>query len=241
MKKILLFGIFFSLFVGGGKFLEATENWETYLIAADKYRLFSERGFSFVYRFTDETESTVMQVYLKSNDLSVVLGVYLAPEKAAGRKIFVEGSSFWLLDKRMKDPIRISSRQMLVGQASAGDITRLTFSGNYGITQGIQEGSTVLLELAPKTGQDVQYPRVRLTLNKDDARPIKAEFFAETGILMKTMYYEGYQRIEGKTVLTQFRIVNELNKTESRVELSNFENKTLENRFFSREGMKALR
>ncbi|HOK00219.1 MAG TPA: outer membrane lipoprotein-sorting protein [Termitinemataceae bacterium] len=232
-----------ALFFLWGTFypLGSTENWEQWLAMADRYRLFSERGFSFVYRFSDESETTVMQVYLKNTDPSIVLGVYTAPEKLAGRKILVEGSSFWLLDKRMKDPIRISSRQMLAGQASAGDLTRLTFSENYTVIEGTRQGSQVVLELRPRTDRDIQYARIRLTLNAEDARPVQGEFFGETGVLMKRVYYEGYQQIQGKTMVVRLRIVNELNKTESRIELSSFEQKTLDSRFFSREGMKALR
>ncbi|MCX7656075.1 outer membrane lipoprotein-sorting protein [Treponema sp. J25] len=217
------------------------ESWLNSLKEADRYRLFSEKGFSFEYRLTDKGETSTMMVYLKNTDRSVVLCVYTAPPELVGRKIFMDGNSFWLLDKRMQDPIRISARQMLFGQASAGDITRILFSDSYKVLEGKKDGPVIILELAAQPGKEISYPRVRLELNDADSRPVKAELYAATGTLMRTIYYEKYKTINNKILLTQFRVVNELNKEESIIELDKFEEKTLENRYFSREGMKALK
>lgn len=226
------------LFTAG---VSAQESGEGRLAAADGFRLFSDKGFSFEYRLSDSGETSVMNVYLKSTDRSVVLSVYTAPAKLAGRKVFMDGNTFWMLDKKMRDPIRISSRQMLFGQASAGDITRLSFSDGYTVTGETTEGDLAVLELQAKAGKETSYPRVRLEVRASDSRPVRAEFYAATGTLMKTIYYDGYQTIGGKVLLVKFRMVNALNKAESVIELGKFEAKTIENRYFSREGMKALK
>ena len=221
--------------------IAAQEKGVSRLAAADGFRLFSDKGFSFEYRLSDSIETSVMKVYLKDTDRSVVLCVYTGPANLAGRKVFMEGNTFWMLDKKMRDPIRISSRQMLFGQASAGDITRLSFSDGYTVIGETTEGNLAVPELQAKAGKETSYPRVRFEVRASDSRPVRAYFFAATGTLMKTIYYDEYQTIGGKVLLVKFRMVNELNKEESVIELGKFEEKTLENRYFSREGMKALK
>lgn len=236
--SFLLFALFAAAL--SAPFLGSEENYSERLKKADAYRLFQDKGFSFQYTLTDGGETSVMKVYLKGSDRSAVLCVYTDPAPLSGRKILVDGNTFWMIDKNMRDPIRISSRQMLFGQASAGDIARLSFSDHYFIESGALNGNSVILVLAAQKGAEVSYPKISLELRADDSRPVKAELYAATGTLMKTIHYQKYGRVDGKVLLVAFKIVNALNNSESLVELSRFTTQTVNDRFFSREGMKAL-
>jgi hypothetical protein len=145
------------------------------LVQVDSYRLFSDKGFSFEYRLIEGSDVSVMDVYIKNSDRSSVLSVYKAPASLAGRKIFMDGTTFWMLDKKMRDPIRISSRQMLFGQASAGDITRLSFSDAYTIVSETIENDVVILTFSTSR-KEISYPKVKLEVRSSDSRPVKAEF-----------------------------------------------------------------
>ncbi len=236
--RLMIFYLVISLFAYN---VSAQDQGINRLVQVDSYRLFSDKGFSFEYRLIEGSDVSVMDVYIKNSDRSSVLSVYKAPASLAGRKIFMDGTTFWMLDKKMRDPIRISSRQMLFGQASAGDITRLSFSDAYTIVSETIENDVVILELLAQAGKEISYPKVKLEVRSSDSRPVKAEFFAATGTLMKIIHYEEYRTINNKILLVKFRMVNALNKAESIIELSNFREQTLDSRFFSREGMKALK
>jgi len=237
-KQHLVFMVLLTII---GQSLFAEKNFEERLRKADSYRLFQDRGFSFQYTLTDAGEKSVMTVYLKDSNRSTVLSVYTEPAQLAGRRILVAGNTFWMLDKNMREPIRISSRQMLFGQASAGDLTRLTFSDNYLIESGSKSDTSIILVLNAKIGAEVSYPKIILELRSDDSRPIKAELYAATGTHMMTIYYQRYGRIDGRVLLIAFKIINERNNAESLVELSRFSSQTVDDRFFTREGMRALR
>lgn len=237
-KYFFIVCMYLFLLFGNNSFAEKAL--DTFLIEADAYRLFSKDGFSFEYTLIESGDLFTMNVYLHGTDKKKILSAYTSPTKLAGRKIFMDGNAFWLLDKRMKDPIRISAREMLFGQASAGDITRISFSDSYTVVKKEQSHGKIILNLEVLKGTDASYPFVSLEIHEHDYRPLKAEFFASSGILMKTIYYEHYETIQGKLLLVRFRMVNELNKEESSIELSNFKKETLHNRYFSREGMKAL-
>ncbi|MBN2352998.1 MAG: outer membrane lipoprotein-sorting protein [Spirochaetales bacterium] len=211
------------------------------LSKADSYRLLTDRGFSFTYTLTDADETSVMRVYLRDGDRSNVLSVYLSPPKLSGRRILVQGNAFWMLDKNMRDPIRISSRQMLFGQAAAGDITRLSFSDGYDVASCKTADGKSIMDLTAKEGAEVSYPKIILVVTTPDCRPVSAELYAASGVLMKTIRYESYGEFDGKTLLAGFKIVNALNRDESAVGLSDYSRDTLAGRFFSREGMKAIR
>lgn len=211
----------------------------------DQYRLFQAEGFSFQYTVNDPSDTaqpeSVMTIYLKKSDRNSVLCLYQSPADLRGRRIFVQANSFWLLDHAMRDPIRISSRQMMFGQASAGDITRLSFNGFYHVDSSAAEGDSTVLTLSALKGVEVSYPSIRLTVHSTDARPIKAELFAATGAALKTITYQEFEPFGDRMLLTAFTITNLLNKEESHIRLDKFASTTLADRYFSQGGMKALK
>jgi len=214
------------------------------LAKIDQYRNFQAEGFSFQYAVNDPadpaTPASVMRVYLKKADRNAVLCVYLSPADQQDRRILVQKNSFWLLDRSMRDPIRISARQMMFGQASAGDITRISYATTYQVEKSTSQGETVVLNLAALKDVEVSYPVIRLRIRSSDSRPIKAELFAATGTILKTIDYTDFQVFSGKTLLSGFTITNLLNRETSRVVLDKFSPATLADRYFSQGGMKVL-
>lgn len=238
--RAILIGIGAVLWSLQASFTSAAD-WSSLLRQADSYRLFRAGGFSFDYVLNDGGTRTVMKIYLKRDDPHVVIGRYIEPPRLSGRKILVADNSFWLLDRYMRDPIRISARQLLFGQAAAGDITRLTYSGSYTVASGAFQGNEAVLDLAAIPGAGATYPRVTLTLEKSTSRPLAAKLYGASGTLLKTLSYDSYASVGGKQILTGFKITNMLTGSTSTIILENYSDQTLPARYFSREGIRELR
>lgn len=241
-KLVFIFVIFFlSLFIFAEDerlYSDANSNVQI-LEKIDKYRNFSDDGFSFKYYIDADAE---MDVYVKSGDEKSVVIQYKAPKKYLRRRIFVDGSSFWMLDSNMASSIKISASQMMSGDASSGDITNLTFSKLYdliNIEESEDKGLKLFLDI--KDSKSGNYPHIILYVDKDIYKPKMAELYSRTNTLLKTVRYTGFESIDGKEMLTAFEITNEMTKSKTNIRLTNYSEKTLNNRFFSKEGLRLLK
>lgn len=220
--------------------LEA-QDWDALLKKSETYRTLTEEGFSFDYGLKegDSTQAAAMRVFLKPGDPLTVAVKYLAPARYENRRILVGPGGFWLMDKGMNSPLRISPQQMLFGQAAAGDITRVSFSLQYTIVSGEEKADLITLTLEKKAEAEVPFPKVLLSLEKGSARPRIAEFYSLSGQLSKSIRYEKYDRMpehQGRELLTGFRIINELNKQETLVQLGRYAPVKLSEASFTRAG-----
>ncbi len=216
----------------------SAQDWNLVLLSSEKFRAFSDDGFSFDYALKEqEQESTAsMRVFVKPQDPLTVAVKYLTPERYENRRVLVGAGGFWLMDRGMNSPLRISPQQMLFGQAAAGDITRVSFSLQYDIRTGEEKEGEVVLELQKKSQSDVSFPRVRLILEPGVYKPRKAEFYSDSGQLSKSILYEKYGTVEGREMVLGFRIINELNHQETWVQLGGYKKIRLGNQYFTRTG-----
>lgn len=67
-------------------------------------------------------------VYVRENRESLVL---FQSATEAGQKMLMLGDNYWLLMPKSRRPIRITPMQKLLGEASVGDISTLTWSDDY--------------------------------------------------------------------------------------------------------------
>jgi outer membrane lipoprotein-sorting protein len=195
------------------------------LAAVDSYRAFDEAGFSYDFASSGEEGESLMRVAVRTRGEEAALVRYLEPAKQRGRLVLVRGNSFWLLDKDMKQPIRISPRQLLFGQASAGDISRISFRTMYSVQGRERSGGGIVLRLAAKSGAGATYERVDLRTDSG-FRPVEAACMGRSGVLIKTIRYEKYERIGGRELLTEFTIVDAVSGKKESVRLSNFDSAT---------------
>lgn len=236
-NRIIFIGIFIiiSIFICCNLFsVEAKE----VLDEVDALRVYSEDGFAFDMIVTDnEDKVSFMRIYVNKYDESIC--AYQNGDK--GKYILLKDKSFWFYDKGMNSPIRISERQLLVGQASSGDITRIVFSELYDIMDFAEEGNEYILDLQAKKNGGATYDTVKLYVDKETSKPNKAECFSKTGIILKTIYYKEFKVIDGKDMLIGFEIVNELTKEASYVTLSTFKEEKLPASYYNKNYMRFLR
>ncbi len=120
----------------------------------------------------------------------------LAPARDRGRNMLMIGEDMWAYVPNLKRSVRIALNQKLTGEAANGDISRMRWSGDYEVKIEKQEPKAWILFLtANKKG--LTYDKIRLWVAKDQFRPLKAEYLALSGDVLKNARFEDYKQMEG--------------------------------------------
>src|ERR1700733_5564005 len=126
--------------------------------------------------------------------------VYVSPPRDAGKMLLLNGGNLWFYDPASRQSVRISPQQKLTGQASAGDVLsenlgvdyNATLLGSDSIDDAARQKRTCWhLELAA-AGDAATYKRVEYWVEQGTFNPIKAKFYADSGELLKILYYRNY-------------------------------------------------
>jgi outer membrane lipoprotein-sorting protein len=189
---------------------------------ADAFRAYNDSGFSYDFSATGEDgQTSLMRVSVRLSGEEAALVRYREPAKRRGQAVLVRGKAFWLYEPGMKSSLRISPRQILFGQASAGDVSRISFRSMYDLIGRADSEGMSVFSLRAKPGAGATYDLVDL-FTAADSRPVKALCKGRSGTLMKTIRYDTYELIDGKVLLTEFVLTDEINKKSERMRLSNF-------------------
>ena len=129
------------------------------------------------------------------------LVVYVDPPRDAGKMVLFRGNVLWFYDPASKDSIRIPPQQILFGQASAGDLLTENLAVNYTATllgtETIDDAERAKrscwhLDLKP-ANDSATYNRVEYWVEQETYNPIKAKFYADSGRLLKILYYRNFR------------------------------------------------
>ncbi len=184
------------------------------------------------------------EVLVKGRDKTLVKT--LAPPIDRGTSMLMLGYDFWVFLPSISKPLRVSLQQRLLGEVAYGDIARANFSGDYSArvleeNVDLQGVPSYLLELTA-VDERVTYHRVLLWAAMNDCRPVKAEFYAVSGKLLKTCVYEDYREAAG--VLRPHRLVLEdplRQGQKSIMEYSDIRAEAHPEKFFTKEYLEKLR
>jgi outer membrane lipoprotein-sorting protein len=125
---------------------------------------------------------------------------YTEPPQDMGKRVLLDGRSFWFFDPSSQTSVRISAQQRLVGQAAIGDVLTVNLAADYSASVAGEETiddaarekrACWRLELKAATETAV-YNRVEYWVEKDTSRPVKGKFYSDSGRLLKTIYYRSY-------------------------------------------------
>ncbi len=207
------------------------------LAQADSYRL-SERESKVVslvslYQNGELDKTRKYNVYTRPNRESLVI---FKAKVEAGQKMLMLGDNYWLLMPRSRRPIRITPMQKLLGEASIGDISTLTWSDDYQGTELLSEEvkgqQTIKLELIAKT-KGASYQKIELWLQSDDNFPVKANLYLRSGKMAKQAWFTRGER-EGKPAVTQMRLKDSIQpKKETIIEYLQVVELSLEDKFYN--------
>lgn len=192
MSKLLLTSL---LFICSSSWASTVEQM---LKQADQYRL-NESAAKVVslvklYEHDKLDKTRQYHVYTRENRESLVV---FKSQVEAGQKMLMLGDNYWLLMPKSRRPIRITPMQKLLGEASVGDVSTLTWSDDY---QGALVGEEVItldgraiqsnkLELSAKT-KGASYQRITLWLTADNDFPLKADLYLHSGKLAKQALFQ---------------------------------------------------
>lgn len=180
-------------------------------------------------------ESAVYDAYINGNEKSLVIE---KEGKNRDMKILYNEEKLYVQLVGSRRPIRITPMQRLMGQASNGDVARVSFGEDYDVERAgdtsVGQVKCLKLLLSAKK-KSATYHRITLYIRKSDFRPVKAEFYLVSGKHFKTAYYEKYMPLAGSTTLQRMTIFDELRKNQKTVmEYSHMKQKTIDAKYFNK-------
>ncbi|MGR5094451.1 outer membrane lipoprotein-sorting protein [Vibrio maritimus] len=190
-------------------FIDPSTSAAEILVMADKYRLEDEAAkvVTEVSLFQDGQLDKTRQyeVYLRPNRESLVL---FKSQVEQGQKMLMLGDNYWLVMPKSRRPIRITPMQKLLGDASVGDVSTLTWSQDYTgtIVSDSQSGDiadvpTLHLSLTAKTA-GASYQSIDLWVEKESGFPVRADLYLTSGKLAKKAVFESGERQGSRRVVT---------------------------------------
>lgn len=160
------------------------------------------------YRSGTPHDRSVLAVYSKIDPATRQfrnLVRYVDPPRDAGKMVLL-GDVLWFYDPASKDSVRISPQQRLTGNAAIGDVLTVNLAVDYSASidgdETIEDASHAQrqcwhLDLKAAT-PSATYNRVEYWVEKGSFDPIKMKFYADSGRLLKILYYRAYvQRLGG--------------------------------------------
>lgn len=237
-----LFGSFI-LFLGSPLRMAAADEdpAKTIVERADRIR-FPQGGYQVNVKITTtsagrEADVRDYEILSKGNDRTIVRT--LAPASDKGQVLLMRERDLWLYVPSVSQPIRLSAAQKLTGQVANGDLARANFSGDYTPTivrtDTVESETYYVLELKA-VDRSVTYHRVVYWVNKSNNWPHKAEFFAVSGKLLKTCYYQNFKEIGGSARPTTLVMVDLLTEGgKSVLEYGKLQQRDLPERYFTKD------
>ena len=182
------------------------------------------------------------EVYVKNPGRSFVR--FVAPARDVGRSLLALGRDLWIYLPDAGKPVRIPFSQRLVGQVANGDIARTDYAGDYTATslpdETVDGVRCHVLDLKANS-KEVTYAGIKYWVAQEGFKPVKAEFYAGTGTLLKTGIFDEYREINGRTLATRLTLVDAIRKDKKSVlEFSDLRVRDLPEKYFNKNYMKTL-
>jgi intracellular septation protein A len=242
----LKIGVIAMLLLAAASPARAADDAASIVADADRYRRPAD---SFVWKITitsQEAKKTPsvdgFEVFVKSG--ARVFVKFVAPPRSVGRSLLGLGRDLWIYLPDAGKPVRIPLSQRLVGQVANGDIARADYAGDYdAILLGDDAVDGVgchVLDLKAKT-KDVTYSAIKYWVSTDGRRPVKAEFYAGTGTLLKTGVFDNFQNVGGHPLATRLTLTDAIRRDKRSVlDYGEVTIRELPDKYFDKNYMKTL-
>jgi len=178
-------------------------------------------------------------VYSKGEKYVLVETEY--PERLQGRKLLMREDDVWLYLPSIKQPTRISLQQKLTGEVSNGDLAKTSFHDDYapkllGLDK-VGSNSYFKILLSART-KSCTYRRIKLWVNTRTYQPLRAEYFAISGKLLKTSDFFDPKPALGEPRMSQVVIRDALEPgRRSVLHYYGYHRENLDESFFSKESL----
>jgi outer membrane lipoprotein-sorting protein len=146
---------------------------------------------------------------------------YEQPARDAGKMVLLDRFSLWFYDPASRASVRISPQQRVTGQASVADVLNVNLAADYHAAiigeETISDADKVprpCTHLDLRAADDLAtYNRVEYWVEKGTNDPIKAKVYADSGRLLKTLYYRGFKERAGAIRPSEAVIVDAVDPT----------------------------
>jgi Outer membrane lipoprotein-sorting protein len=169
---------------------------------------------------------------------------FMQPAKDKGKLMLRSGNDMWFYDPATNASIRIAPQQRLLGQAANGDVVTIMlardYTPNYKGEEEITDGErktrkSHALALVAKSPA-ATYNKVDMWVDVEQQIPLRARFYAESGHLLKTVFYRRYQQQLGRSRPTETVIIDGLNpQSVTLMRFGNFSSPTIPTTWFNRD------
>lgn len=167
---------------------------------------------------------------------------FLTPSSDLGKKLLFRAEDMWAYIPTSANPIRISPRQKLTGNAAYGDIASIDYSKNYDAKflrmDKFENKDAFLIDLTAIKGKLVTYDKIEYWIDAASKKPLKAHFMTSSGKLLRVCLYTEYKNILGVERPTKLVIQNYLNKGhETDIAFSDFKKMDFSPLIFKKENL----
>jgi len=202
-----------------------------------------------LYRNDKLDKDRLYTVYIKPPRRSLVL---MKSPMEIGQKLLMLGEKFWLLTTDSQRPLRITSSQKLLGEASTGDIANMTWSEDYkgdivgeincpkpsaqfaNIDLKVLEKFSTCIQLNLKANAEgLTYSNITLFVDINSKIPLKAELFVDSGKKAKDAWYLKLRNENNKYIDTMILIDNIQTTRYTIVNYKSIEAKDVPEEFFN--------
>jgi len=189
-----------------------------------------------------DNETRKYRILSKGNENTIV--IVTEPTSDKGQILLMKNRDLWMFLPDISQPVRLSLNQRLTGEVANGDLARANFSGDYTPkwlkTETIDNEAYHVLELNA-VDRGVTYHRVVYWVRRSDSRPLKAEFYSLSDRLLKTCYYQNYQKMAGQMRPTRLVMDDALKANEQSVlEYSAMRLRELPDKMFTKDYLKKI-
>ncbi len=133
----------------------------------------------------------------------------LAPSRSKGTRFLQTGAALYMYSPAAgsRTPLRLSPRESFQGSAfSNHDVGESSWANDYeaslagsGSVDSPDYGKVeAWIVIGKALRRDVPYGEIRLYMKKGDLLPLKIEYFAKSGLPLKTMELSGYATVAGR-------------------------------------------
>ena len=183
-------------------------------------RIRSERAAERDPQADEHVTAAPMLVEVRANGYAHQLVFVLEPHK--GDVMLATPDEVWIRPRRLHRLTRVPPDLRMFNGATVADVTSVDVLATYDAVLRPSAGDLYELDLEASKPR-VRYPRARYRVRRDDCRPLALEFMAASGALLKTVQYEEFQEVLGRTVPTRLVIDDHVFRDRAVVVLSDFQ------------------
>jgi len=176
-------------------------------------RIMSPRTFDGLLLMVSHRQDGTTRAYkyraLKSDDKARIW--FFEPASAKGQEMLRVGDNMWIYMPNLKRALRVASRESFQGgDFSNGDILRVNYTTDYQSKLVPSEDAALwLLELTAKS-PETAYDRIKLWMSKKEQFPVKAEYYAASGKLLRSATFDQVKTFRALVRPSHITMRNEL-------------------------------